>query len=168
VLTQLGHGHLVVRPIRVKRGGQAHFMTGASTLSASGCLRLWEVGPGGGGHLPLSAGTGAAVVPGDQPQSLELLKFPQGGPLARAVPGIRRQVYPPGVPVPAPLGDDRQESDLATGNRSITRTGATAFSGRGIHARERDQLLVIEDQDREVTAGAQAEVARSRDRRLSP
>jgi hypothetical protein len=59
-----------------------------------------------------AADAGSAVVPDNQSQLLESLKFPQDGPLARAVPSINHQVYPPSVPVTAPLGDDRQELDL--------------------------------------------------------
>lgn len=62
-------------------------------------LRLLDVRPGGGGHLPPAAIAGPAVVPNDQPESLERLKFPQDGSLTRAVSGINRQVDPLGIAV---------------------------------------------------------------------
>jgi hypothetical protein len=48
---------------------------------------------------------------------VECLKFLQDGSLAGAVSGVNHQVYPPGVPVPVTLGDDRQEMDLTIGKR---------------------------------------------------
>jgi len=84
---------------------------------AARCLRLSDVRSSGGSHLPPAADTGSAVVPDNQPQSVERLKFLQDGSLARAISGVNRQVYPPGVPVPATLGDDRQEFDLTIGKR---------------------------------------------------
>jgi hypothetical protein len=89
--------------------------------SAAGrCLELLEVRSCGVGHLPPAADAGSAVVSDDQPESLERLEFPQDGPLAWAVSGISRQVYPPGIPVATPLGDDRQEPELTLRKRSVT------------------------------------------------
>ena len=83
-------------------------------------VRLLNVRSSGFGHLPPSADARSAVVSDDQSQSLKRLEFPQDGPLAWAVPGTDCQVYPPGVPVPAPLGDDGQELDLPIREGSIT------------------------------------------------
>ena len=82
--------------------------------------RLLNVRPSSGSHLPPSANARAAVISDNQPQSLKRLKFLQDGPLAWAISRINRQVYPPSVPVPTPLGDDRQEFDLTIGKRSVT------------------------------------------------
>jgi len=84
------------------------------------CLRLLDVRSSVGSHPPSATDAGSAVVSDNQPQSLERLKFLQDGTVTWAVPGVSRQVYPPSVPVPAPLGDDRQELDLTTGKRSVT------------------------------------------------
>jgi histidinol-phosphatase len=88
--------------------------------SAARYRRLLNVRPSSGSHFPPSANARAAVISDNQPQSLKRLKFLQDGPLAWAISRINRQVYPPSVPVPAPLGDDRQEFDLTIGKRSVT------------------------------------------------
>jgi hypothetical protein len=68
---------------------------------------------------------------------VERLKFLQDGSLARAVSGVNRQVYPPGIPVPAALGDDRQEFDLTIGKRFgrqdyLDRLTSRIDAGRGV------------------------------------
>ena len=75
------------------------------------------------GHAPLAADAGAGVIGDDQPQPLELPQFLQDGPLARAVPGVDCQVYPPGVPVHGSFGDDRQEPGLAVRDHSAAHSG---------------------------------------------
>jgi hypothetical protein len=87
---------------------------------AARCLRLLKVRSSGFGHLPPAADAGSAVVAGNQSQSLKRFEFPQDGPLAWAVPGTDCQVYPPGVPVPAALGDDGQKLDLPVREGSVT------------------------------------------------
>jgi hypothetical protein len=84
------------------------------------CLRLLDVRPGVGGHTPPAADAGSAVISDNQPQSLERFKFLQDGTVTRAVSSVSRQVYAPSIPVPAPFGDDRQQSDLTIGKRSVT------------------------------------------------
>ena len=84
------------------------------------CLRLLEVRPSVGSDPPPAADAGSAVVSDNQAQSLERLKFLQDGTVTWAVSSVSRQVYSPSIPVPAPLGDDRQEFDLTIGKRSVT------------------------------------------------
>jgi hypothetical protein len=88
----------------------------------------------GSGRFPPSAGAGPALVPDHEPQSAKGFMFLQDAPFARVVPAVNRQVSPPGVPVAAPLGDDRQEPDLTTGKGKIAGLGVIASGCRKIHA----------------------------------
>lgn len=88
--------------------------------SAARCPRLTDIRSSSDSHLPPSANARSAVISDNQPQLLKRLEFVQDGPLAWAISRINRQVYPPSVPVSAPLGDDRQEFDLTIGKRSVT------------------------------------------------
>jgi hypothetical protein len=83
-----------------------------------------KVRSSGRGHQPPSADARSAVISDNQPQSLKNLKFLPDGPLAWSISSISRQVYPPGVPVPAPLGDNRQEFDLTIGKRKLTHSAS--------------------------------------------
>ena len=105
-----------------------------STASVSGASQLhrWvfallDVRPGGGGHLPPATDAGSAVVSDNQSQPLKRLKFPQDGPLTRAVPGTDSQVYLPGVQVAVPFGDDGQELHLPVGEGSVTHDGSPGW-----------------------------------------